>query len=62
VTTHKQAVQFTPKQLAELEKVFPQMTHGYSTPVDQIREYFGQQSVLDFVRKRVQGDSFHSQV
>jgi hypothetical protein len=58
VTTSKQPVQFTAKQLDELEKTFPQMTLPHTASEAHMREYFGQQSVMEFVRKRVQRDSF----
>lgn len=56
MTTHKSTtqVQFTQKQLDYLESLYPTLVHSYKTPVEQLREYFGQQQVLESVRKRVQ--------
>lgn len=51
-------VRFTRKQLEELEKLFPALVLNHKYPVDMIREYFGQQQVIEAVRSRVQSDAF----
>lgn len=56
--TAKPTVQFTAKQLAELEKLFPPQVLPHTESEARIREYFGQQSVVDAVRKRVQHADF----
>lgn len=56
--TAKPTVQFTPKQLQELEKLFPALILPCTAPEAQLREYFGQQSVVEAVRKRVQNANY----
>lgn len=58
MNTPKSTVRFTQKQLQELEKLFPALVLSHTVSESQIREYFGQQSVLAAVRSRVQHDQF----
>ena len=45
---------FTERQLQWLEQQFPQLVLPPSTPEAELRQYFGQQSVVTAVRQRVQ--------
>lgn len=49
------AVKFSPDQLDWLEKQFPVVVLGPSTPESSIHHYFGQQSVLERIRKLTWG-------
>jgi hypothetical protein len=58
MTTHKfQAVNFTLKQVQELEKLFPTLVLPASATEAEMRTYFGQQSVMGVIRDRVQRDT-----
>jgi hypothetical protein len=48
-------VYFSLAQLALLEEVFPQIAFGPNATEQQLRHYHGQQSVLDFIRRRTKG-------
>lgn len=51
---HEHKTMFTERQLRWLEQQFPQLVLPSSTPEAELRQYFGQQSVVTAVRQRVQ--------
>jgi len=48
---------FTEAQLRYLEAVYPAVVMGCTAPEAALRQYFGQQAVLDTVRRKTRGIS-----
>lgn len=49
---NKSEVRFSAAQLRYLTEQFPQVVLGPSTPEEALRYYFGQQSVIEAVRRK----------
>lgn len=49
----KDKVLFTPIQLRYLKENFPTIVQGPKVTLDELRHYNGQQSVIDFIEKRM---------
>lgn len=47
--------QFSPSQLQYLESMYPPVVLGPSATESEMRYYFGQQAVLDTIRRRTRG-------
>lgn len=47
---------FTKEQLHVLKDMFPVVVHGPTVPVDNIRYYNGQQSVIEYIEGLVYGE------
>ncbi len=48
-------ISFTSAQLALLEQAFPSVSYNYDATEAKLRHYHGQQSVLDFIRRKTRG-------
>ena len=48
----QEKVKFHPEQLKELEKIFSRTVLGPNSTVGEMHHYFGQQSILEFIRGR----------
>lgn len=48
-------VTFSQLQLDELKRLFPQVIYPPSTPMETLRHYFGQQSVIEAITRKTNG-------
>jgi len=53
--SHDDDVFFSASQLQYLEHLFPQVVLGPNSTEEAMRHYFGQQAVLEAVRRRTRG-------
>lgn len=53
--SHKPAIQFSSEQLRLLEENFPNEPMHFDVSERQLRHVNGQQSIIDFIRKRTRG-------
>jgi len=54
-TNHDDDVFFSASQLQYLEHLFPQVVLGPNSTEEAMRHYFGQQAVLEAVRRKTRG-------
>lgn len=48
-------VSFSAAQLQLVEKMFPHVSYNYDASEAKLRHHHGQQSVVDFIRRRTRG-------
>lgn len=53
-------VTFTHEQVQYLEGIFPHVVHGPSSSEALMRQYFGQQDVMEAIRRKTRGIAVHN--